>query len=171
MIIEKMEEIDKRFRFYQKSIFFSDLSLDQYDKQSAKPRVHQHQHQQQREQPLSPANGLASAAGKGLAKPPKTMSSIGNNTITFYSPKALNRPMTVNPTPLIEPKSQFVESVKNAKAETYLTRLLRSDNGKKFAPKPLLGRNPSLDTHLANQDTFASRQAFENIKIKQHVFK
>lgn len=162
-----MEEIDKRFRFYHKSIFFSDLSLDQCEKNTK--RV------QQLTSPTSPSalgNGVASLAGKGLAKPPKTMSSIGNNTITFYSPKALNRPMTVNPTPLVEPRSQLVESVKNAKAETYLTRLLRADNGKKFTPKPLLGRNPSLDTHLANhQETLASRQAFENIKIKQHVFK
>lgn len=158
-----MEEIDKRFRFYQKSIFFSDLGLDQYEKSTK--RV------QQLMSPPSPGV-VASVAGKGLAKPPKTMSSIGNNTITFYSPKVLNRPVTVNPTPLVEPKSQFVESVKNAKAETYLARLPRADNAKKFTPKPLLGRNPSLDSHLANhQDTLASRQAFENIKIRQHVFK
>ncbi len=169
MIIGKMEEIDKRFRFYQKSIFFSDLAMDQYERNSRKlnhDQAHSGSSLNNRQDLMNNSINKTSST-----KPAKTMASIGNNTITFYSPKVLNRPMTVAPTQLVEPKTQFIENVKSStkNADTYLGRLLKSENSKKFTPKPLLGRNPSLDSHLVNE-TFA-KQSFENIKIKQHVFK
>ena len=163
MIIGKMEAIEKRFKFYQKSIFFSDLNIEQ--QQGVKNRLNRNLKLEQTATQMNMAKFQEQPV-----KPPKTTPSIGNNTITFYSPKVLNRPVTVNPTPLVDPKSQYIENAKHFKTETYLSRLLKAEKSKKFEHKVILGKNPSTENQLIDQHN-KPIHAFENIKIKQHIFK
>lgn len=154
-----MEAIEKRFKFYQKSIFFSDFNIE-----------HQQGKTNRRNLIEQPAINLTrthtSISKPQLPKPPKTTSSIQNTNSTFYSPKTLHRPVTVNPTQVYDPKSQFVENAKHFKTETYLSRLLKAENNKKLQPKPLQKNN-----NIENETPLKFTSTHENVKIKQHHFK
>ena len=159
MITGKMEAIEKRFKFYQKSIFFSDFNIEHQQGKTKRNLI---------DQPAINLNQTNSSINRTqLAKPPKTTSSIQNNSNSFYSPKTLHRPVTVNPTQVYDPKNQFVENAKHFKTETYLSRLLKTENNKKLQPKPLLQKNINLE----NETPLKFTSTHENVKIKQHHFK
>jgi len=170
MTLEKMETIEKRFRFYQKSIFFSDFNIEQQKKfnnqiqpvSSSKKlpfsdRLYN---------PLYSPNNCMTRPEKNFTKPPRTTPSIGNNTISFYSSKVLNRPVTVNPTPIQvndtnQVKGNFVDNSKQYKAEIYLNRLLKNNDSKRYKPE--------LKTSKSDLQ-IKSTQLFEGIKVNQYGF-
>jgi hypothetical protein len=164
-----MEAIEKRFRFYQKSIFFSDFNIEQHKKPSqhiepvGQKNAKKIQFSDQLYNPLYSPNNSMIRPQHNSTKPPKTTPSIGNNTISFYSPKVLNRPVTVNPTPIHiqDPKSHFVEDSKQFKTESYLNRIPKSNELSK----------PRIQIKTSNNDMQTKpAQLFESVKIKQHEF-
>ena len=50
-----------------------------------------------------------------------------HNTPVILSPRVSHRPTTVNAS-LFDPKAHFIESAKHFKNETYLSRLLKTEN-------------------------------------------
>ena len=143
-----MEALEKRFKFYQKSIFFSEFNTEQqknHKEEHAKLEKKTHDSQ------------LNNQTNKSILK------GTPHNTPVILSPRVSHRPTTVNAS-LFDPKAHFIESAKHFKTETYLSRLLKTENNKKLNPKSV----PTKESQMSEPPL--RPQAYENIKIKQHVF-